>query len=85
MEKRVKSLMRRKRAHVISFIICAIIIIGLFFQDDITKFQLILPLGVVMYINTQMWDILDDTLILIKYLSDKEFREEYKKQNKIHG
>jgi hypothetical protein len=41
----------------------------------------LIPIALMMYKNTQMWDLYNDVVILQKYIHDEAFRNEYKKEH----
>lgn len=91
MDIRIKKAIRRRELkmnlHLASFICLLIINIVLLWKFsvgviDFELLSLIFPIALIMYLNTKMWDLLNDVNILSKYIHDKEYREKYNKTNK---
>lgn len=91
MDIRIKKAIRRRELkmnlHLASFICLFILNIVLLWKFsvgviDFELLSLIFPIALIMYLNTKMWDLLNDVNILSKYIHDKEYREKYNKTNK---
>lgn len=91
MDIRIKKAIRRRelkmKLHLASFICLFTFNIVLLWKFsvgviDFELVSLIFPVAIIMYLNTKMWDLLNDVNILSKYIHDKEYREKYNKTNK---
>lgn len=91
MDIRIKKAIRRRelkmKLHLASFICLFTLNMVLLWKFsvgdiDMQVLSLIFPVAIIMYLNTKMWDLLNDVNVLSKYIHDKEYREKYNKINK---
>lgn len=86
-KKDIQKNITRRKAQFLMFILLGAIGVGLttlVFTGLLPKGSILalIPLIAMMVQHVQMWDLYNDIIILQKYITDKEFQEEFKSNNK---
>lgn len=86
-KKDIQKNITRRKAQFLMFILLGAIGVGLttlVFTGLLPNGSILalIPLIAMMVQHVQMWDLYNDIIILQKYITDKEFKEEFKSNNK---
>jgi hypothetical protein len=87
-KKMFSSTKRKRDLQFILFILTGIISVSLIVISFLgilpfSSLTVLIPMGLMMHKNTQLWDFYNDVLILQQYMFDEDFRNEYDNEHNI--